>query len=85
MANRVLMPEQQVRLVEIIIDETDRQLITFEDFQIRVGILVEDIAGFEFISDEQFEKLVGETWILYRILIADEKPDDDSPWKVFLV
>jgi hypothetical protein len=76
-------PEEQVRLVEAIIEDTNGQPITFDDFQDRVGLLCEDIAGLECLPQEQFARQVSEVWSLYRALTSDDESEDDSPWKVF--
>jgi hypothetical protein len=83
MNDYALMPEEQVRLVEAIIEDTNGQPITFDDFQDRVGLLCEDIAGLECLSEEQLARLISEAWALYRVLTSDDEPEDNSPWKVF--
>jgi hypothetical protein len=63
---QTLSEEEKVRLVEAVKDHIDGRAITFEDFGDLVGLLCEDIAGLECLSDEDLASLVSECWSLYR-------------------
>jgi hypothetical protein len=83
MNDYALMPEEQVRLVEAIIDDFGGCDLSRDDFQERIGLLCEDIPGLECLPEEQFARLVAEAWSLYRALTSDDESGDGSPWKVF--
>ena len=61
-----LTQKEKVRLVETVKDQVDGRPLTFEDFQDLVGLLCEDIAGLECLSDEDLATLVSECWSIYR-------------------
>lgn len=62
---QTLTQDEKVRLVEAVKDQIDGRPITFDDFEDLVGLVCEDIAGLECLSDGDFGALVSECWSIY--------------------
>jgi len=59
-----LTAEQQKRLVEIIREyRPDLSIAGFSD---RVLVLLEDVSGFEFVSDSEAQRIINKLWSLYH-------------------
>jgi hypothetical protein len=62
---QTLNSDEKTRLVMIILDSID-ELMEFDDFQETIGLLCEDIAGLECLSDESFSALVTDCWKIFQ-------------------
>ena len=57
--------DQQKTLVEIINDQSGQHL-SFDDFADQVSLLLEDISGFEVITDSESQILINQLWSYYH-------------------
>jgi len=63
--NSELSVDQQQTLVNIVRDQSGHGL-SFEEFADQVLLLLEDISGFERISDSESQTIVNQLWSYYH-------------------
>jgi len=63
--NTALSVDQQKALVNIISDQSGHNLTYFE-FADHVLLLLEDISGFEMISDSESQTIINQLWSYYH-------------------
>ena len=59
-----LTPNQRTQLVDIV-SQTEPTLL-FDKFSDRVLMLLEDIPGFESLSDSESQSIINQLWSLYH-------------------
>ncbi len=63
--NTALSVDQQKALVEIISDQSGHNL-PHDEFTDQVLLLLEDISGFEMISDSESQTIINQLWSKYH-------------------
>ena len=62
---QTLYYDEKTRLIRIILNSVDESM-EFDDFQVTIGLLCEDIPGLECLSDDTFSALVMDCWEIFR-------------------
>jgi hypothetical protein len=63
--NTALSVDQQKALVEITSDQSGHGL-SFDEFTDQVLLLLEDISGFEMLSDSESQTIINQLWSYYH-------------------
>jgi hypothetical protein len=63
--NTGLSTDQQKALVKIISDQSGHNL-SYDEFTDQVFLLLEDISGFEMISDSESQTIINQLWSYYH-------------------
>jgi hypothetical protein len=63
--NTGISTDQQKALVEIISDQSGHDF-SFDEFTDQVLLLLEDISGFEVITDSESQIIINQLWSLYH-------------------
>ncbi len=63
--NTALSVDQQKSLIEIISDQSDHNL-SYDEFTDQVLLILEDISGFEIISNSESQTIINQLWSHYH-------------------
>ncbi len=63
--NTALSVDQQKSLIEIISDQSDHNL-SYDEFTDQVLLILEDISGFEMISNSESQTIINQLWSYYH-------------------